>query len=310
MTDDLNDAGISLRQLAHFVAIADQGTIGGAADGMYMSRSAVAASLTELERGLGADLCIRKRAHGVTLTPTGRLVLERARLLLADAAELGHIVRGDEGELFGPLVIGCFITLGPTVLPKLLSDYEALHPQVSVNFVEGPQDVLVEGMRSGEIDMALMYDLGDLGDSERLVLDEPRGYALFGAGHPLAELDKVPMASLAEEPLVLFSQPPSADYAMSAFIAQGLKPHVRHRTYSYELTRSIVARGQSYAILVQRPTNKSSYEGLPIIEREVDPPLPSCPIVLAWPRGGRLSPRAQAMVRLAGRVFDVPTPEG
>jgi DNA-binding transcriptional LysR family regulator len=59
----------------------------------------------------------------------------------------------------------------------------------------------------------------------------------------------------------------------------------------------------AYAILVQRPPNKSSYEGLPIIEREVDPPLPECPVVLAWPRDGRLSPRVQALAELTRRLY-------
>lgn len=303
MENPLRDSGVSLRQLAHFVAIAENGTIGGAADSLYMSKSAVAASLTELERILGSDLCIRRRAHGVSLTPAGRLVVNRARTLLAEAAELVYLVRGEGDELYGPLVVGCFVTLGPTMLPKMLSEYEAQYPKVSVNFVEGSQDRLQEGLLSGEIDMALMYDMGDLTDLESIVLSEPRGYALFGEQHPLARSETVSMVDLAQEPLVLFSQPPSADYAMSAFSAQKLTPHIRHRTSSYELTRSIVARGQAYGILVQRPSNKSSYEGLPIIEREVDPPLPACPVVLAWPRHSRLSPRAEALAGLARRLY-------
>ncbi|MCP1121788.1 LysR substrate-binding domain-containing protein, partial [Robbsia andropogonis] len=79
----------------------------------------------------------------------------------------------------------------------------------------------------------------------------------------------------------------------------GLEPLVRHRTRTYELTRSIVARGIGYAILVQRPPNKASYEGLPILEREVDPPLPVVPVLLAWAREARLSARARALVDLA-----------
>src|SRR3712207_3856989 len=143
-----------------------------------------------------------------------------------------------------------------------------------------------------------MYDMGGLAELDSIVLYEPRGYALFGEDHPLAQQPTVTLEELAPEPLVLFDQPPSTNYAMSAFEERGLVPHIRHRTHSYELTRSIVARGRTYAILVQRPPNKSSYEGLPIIEREVDPPLPVCPVVLAWPRDVRLSPRAQALAEL------------
>jgi DNA-binding transcriptional LysR family regulator len=292
----------SLRQLAHFVAVAELGTISAAADRLFMSPSAVSGSITELERLLGAELCVRRRAQGVTLTPLGRQVLAQARRLLSDAAELTYTARGGP-ELAGPVGIGCFVTLAPTVLPRLLDEMEAAHPRVALDFLEGPQDVLREALLDGRIDAAVLYDMGDLDELDTVVLFEARGYALFAAGHPLARRPVVALADLASEPLVLFDQPPSTDYALSAFRAHGLEPFVRHRTQSSELTRSLVARGRAYAVLVQRPANTSSYEGLPLVEREVVPPLPTVPVVLAWPSGARLSPRARALASVTRRLY-------
>jgi DNA-binding transcriptional LysR family regulator len=303
MDDSLARGELSLRQLAHFVAVAEEGTISAAAERLFMSSSALSASISELERALCADLLVRRRAQGVSLTPMGALVLKRARRLLADGAELAYLVRGDGTDLTGPLVVGCFVTLAPTVLPKLLAEYEELHPRVTMDFVEGPQDQLREALLAGEIDAAVLYDMGPLADLDRIVLYVARGYALFGAGHPLAGRDTVTLEELAGEPLILFDQPPSTDYAMACFRARGLVPNVRHRTHSHELTRSIVARGRSYAILVQRPPNQLSYEGLPVLEKEVEPPLPTCPVILAWPRGRRPSPRVRALAELARRQY-------
>ena len=134
----------------------------------------------ELEHALGSDLCVRRRAQGVSLTPMGKLVLERAKSLLAEAAELAYLVRGTGTELVGPLVVGCFVTLAPTVLPKLLTAFEEQHPQVTVDFIEGPQDQLREALLSGEIDAAVLYDMGPLEELDRIVLYEARGYALLG----------------------------------------------------------------------------------------------------------------------------------
>jgi len=239
----------------------------------------------------------------VTLTPLGRQVLERARRLLADAAELAYTVRGSGVELAGPVGIGCFVTLAPTVLPRLLSEMDAVHPKVTLDFLEGPQDLLHDALVTGKIDVAVMYDMGGLEGLDSIPLYEPRGYALFGEDHPLAQAPTITLEDLAPEPLVLFDQPPSTSYAMSAFESRGLVPTIRHRTHSYELTRSIVARGRTYAILVQRPPNKSSYEGLPIIEREVSPLLPAVPVVLAWPSDVRLSPRARALADVTRRLY-------
>ena len=300
--------GLSLRQLQHFVAVADWGTISAAAEHLYMSPSALSGSITELERALGAELCVRRRAQGVTLTPVGRQVLDKARRLVAEAAELRYTVRGGGTELAGPLGIGCFVTLAPTVLPRLLSEMQIAHPLVTLDFLEGSQDVLQEALLKGEIDLAVMYDIGGLDALASMPLYEARGYALFGEDHPLAQQPTVTLEDLAPEPLVLFDQPPSTNYAMSAFDAHGLVPNIRHRTRSYELTRSIVARGLVYAILVQRPANKASYEGLPIVEREVDPPLPTVPVVLAWSRDVRLSPRAQALAEVTRRLYALRRP--
>jgi len=56
-----------------------------------MSQSALSGSITELERALGADLLVRRRAQGVSITPLGVMILERAKRLLADAAELAYL---------------------------------------------------------------------------------------------------------------------------------------------------------------------------------------------------------------------------
>jgi DNA-binding transcriptional LysR family regulator len=289
----------SLRQLAHFVAVAEAGTIASAADRLFMSPSAVAASIAELERLLGADLCVRRRAQGITLTPVGRVLLTAAKRLLAEAWELSYLARGRTEELTGPLVVGCFVTLAPTVLPRLLEVFEVEHPHVTVDFVEGNQVQLQAQLFAGELDIAVMYDLDLSEDLASVALYEPRAYALFASEHDLAKQEYVTLEQLAAQPLALFDQPPSARYALSLFEAAGLRPHVRHRTQTYELTRSLVARNLAYAMLVQRPTNKSSYEGLSIVEKEIRPPVRPCPVVLAWPRDVRLSPRAQALEELA-----------
>jgi DNA-binding transcriptional LysR family regulator len=295
---------LSFRRLAHFVAVAEMGTISGAAERLFMSQSAVSGSIAELERALGADLLIRHRGRGVSLTPTGTEVLAKARALLDEAAELNYLARGRGTDLVGPLAVGCFVTLAPTVLPRLLAEFEELHPRVTIDFVEGSQDSLQDKLLAGELDVAVMYDMDLTAPLDRIVLYQPTAYALFGEGHSLAAQPTVTLEQLAPEPLILFDTTPSTSYVMSLFEGRGLSPNVRHRTHSYELTRSSVARSATYyAILVQRPPNTASYEGLPIIEREVKPPLPPCPVILAWPRDHRLSPRAHELAKIARRQY-------
>ena len=79
---------------------------------------------------------MRGRAHGVQLTPTGERVLIRAKALLEQAGDLAAEASGAEGVLTGPLAIGCYSSLGPTLLPRLLYEFNQLHPQVTVDFVD------------------------------------------------------------------------------------------------------------------------------------------------------------------------------
>lgn len=98
----------TIRQLAAFVAVAETGTISGAAERMHQSQSALAAAVTDLEKALGARLTVRKRARGVQLTPTGEAVLGRARTLLGHTARLqadvenGVVERAAVAEQSGP----------------------------------------------------------------------------------------------------------------------------------------------------------------------------------------------------------------
>lgn len=300
MVGGIDVGDISLRQLEHFVAVIEEGTIAAAAARLSYSASAVATSVRQLERAFGAQLCVRRRARGVTITATGTVVLDWARRMLIDAAELAQQVRGAGDELVGPLQIGCYDTLAPTILPRLLDAYERRHPRVDIGFALGPVAALAARVESGDLDAAVLYDLGGLEHLERHRLTSAHARACFGRGHPLAEREQVEIAELAEQPLILFDRMPSSRYVAEMFAAHALAPSIRHRTDDFELARAIVARSSSaYGLFLQRPATSVSYDGLPLVEREILPTPPSCPIVLAWSRDVQRSARVDAFIELA-----------
>ena len=115
-------------------------------------------AITELEAATRERLCVRRRAHGLTLTPAGQQLMAHARRVLAEAEELQRSI-GGAGQLSGPVVIGCYPTLAPTILPPLLQDFAALHPEIELSIREATQDQLANELRSGRIDVAFVYDL-------------------------------------------------------------------------------------------------------------------------------------------------------
>jgi DNA-binding transcriptional LysR family regulator len=82
---------------------------------------------TELERAVETRLCVRRRAQGLTLTSAGVRAVADARKLLRAADVLNVALRAGDSRLAGPLVIGCFTTIAPTVLPALLTEFASAH---------------------------------------------------------------------------------------------------------------------------------------------------------------------------------------
>lgn len=289
----------TLRQLAYFVAVAEAGSISGAAATLHVTPTAVASAITDLERILRTQLMVRRKAHGVALTPTGNFLYERARALLRHADELELAAASGGAELVGPLALGCYVTIAPTIVPMLMEWIATHHPKVELSVVTGSQAELPQRLLAGALDLAIGYDIALPDGLESVLLYRTPAYVLLWEGHPLAAREVVPLELLANEPQILLDIPPAAQHTLLLFENAGVTPRIAQRTYDFELTRSLVARGFGYAVLIQRPAVDHTYEGLPVVVREITPASPSGGVRMIWPRGVRLSDRAAAMVTFA-----------
>jgi DNA-binding transcriptional LysR family regulator len=300
----MNRPGYSLRQLEYFVAVADAGTISAAAARLHVSQPGLSQALTDLERSLGVQLTVRRKAHGVTLTPSGTQVLRLARDLLRRAEDLEGIASGGD-VLAGTLLLGCYVTLAPTALPPLLQDFTTVHPGVHIDFVEDTQDVLQRRLSHGELDLAILYDMDLEPTTTSAVIATVRPHILLPETHRLADDPQVALADLVGEPQVLLDAPPSSHNTLALFHRFGLTPEVRYRPRTFELTRALVGRGLGYALLVQRPANDRTYEGHRVVMKEIAEPVGESHVVLAWPKGLQLNRRAVAFVEFCQQRRDL-----
>ncbi|ERG64726.1 hypothetical protein L332_09735 [Agrococcus pavilionensis RW1] len=297
--DALDAPGFTLRQLSYLVCAADEGTIAAAAARLHVSASAISEAISELERELGSQLTVRRRARGLTLTSTGADVVARARDLLASSRELETSLRGAPGELVGPVTIGCYPTLAPTILPPLLAGFGRAHPRVELDIVEATHDRLEGRLESGRIDVAFVYDTLVPGEPRRAKLFALPAHVVVAGDDPLAARGSVRLAELAERDLILLDAPPSSEHTLSLFAAAGVTPRVRHRVQSSEAVRALVGRGLGYGILVQRPANPASYEGYPVAMLEIAPRVPPVGIDVIWPASPEPTARTRALIEFA-----------
>jgi DNA-binding transcriptional LysR family regulator len=297
----------TMNQLAAFIAVAEAGTITAAAEKLHASPSALSAAITELERSLQTQLVRRRKAKGVSLTPTGELILTRARFLLHQASELEADARGEERGVSGLVRLGCYPSLAPTVLPVLISEFTKAHPDARLEVHENTQDELSKGLESGELDLAIMYDLDlDPGwKSVSLAHLTPR--AVLPAGHRLADTQgPIELGHLRNDPMVLLDAPPSSSHAYFCCAKAGFTPKVIYRARTYETARSFVGRGFGWTLLLQRPSASVTYEGRPVVVKDISSPaLPDVAITVVWHPDSLLSRASRTFITHAARLAEL-----
>ncbi len=295
-------AEYTLRQLEYFVAVAESGSITGAAARVHLSQSAMSTALADLERALGVQLLLRHHARGVALTAAGEQLLIAGRRLLAQAGELTSEAHGLGYGLAGALSIGCFEVLAPYVLPNLIATCSERYPQLRLDTREVDLDALAEGVLSGRFELGLGYELAP---DPRLVVDRVFSlppYALLPAGHRFAGRAKIGLALLADEPLALLDLPQSRDYFRSMFAAAGLEPNIRYRSSSVETLRALVGHGLAYTLLNLRSAVATSLDGDPVVSLALEGSRP-LEVVLVTAAGSRPTRRAEAVAALSTEVL-------
>ena len=251
----------TLRQLEYFVAVGEAGSIALAAEKIRVSSPSISAAIGQLEDEFGLQLFVRKHAQGLSLTQAGRQFLDHARHVLTEADRLNRLAGALSGEVQGPLRLGCLLTFAQLIVPHLRRQFETRYPEVRVSQSERDQQQIFEGLRRGELDIALTYDLEIPADLRFVPLVELAPYAMLAEGHPLARQSEVSVEDLQDEPMVLLDLPMSADYFLSFFKAAGLRPNIAERTRDMAVMRSLVGNGFGYAIANVRLLNDLAPDG-------------------------------------------------
>jgi DNA-binding transcriptional LysR family regulator len=300
----------TLQQLRYLVAVAEHGSVSAAARSLYVSQPGVSAAVSHLEDVFGIQCFVRHHAKGVTLTPAGQSFVAAAKNVLVQAEGLHH--RADElnHTIRGRITLGCFSTLGPFFLPRILSTLRSTYPELSVQIYDGDTESLLRWLRDGTIEVGLMYDINcDPAFHFKHYLTSLAPYALMHSSHPLAARASVSPADLVDEPLVLLDYAYNSDYLLSIFNGIDKPPNIRHRVHNFELVRGLVAAGKGYAILNLRPAPDQTYDGSPVKCLPITGNTRPASIVLASVQSATPSGRTAALIRACSDVMQKFNPE-
>ncbi|MEU7580984.1 LysR family transcriptional regulator [Streptomyces sp. NPDC041068] len=242
---------MDLQQMRYVLAVADTASFTRAAARCHVVQSALSHQVARLEKELGARL-FERTSRRVRLTAAGEAFLPAARQALEAAERARAEVAAAAGEIRGKLVVGAIPTVTAVDLPGVLGGYRLRYPQVRISLRAGSSERLVEQVRDGGLDAALIgvppgFRAQGVRDQE---LAQGRHVAVVAPGHPLAAEREVDIRLLADEVFVDFADG-SAARAQSdeAFAAAGLRREVAFEVSGVELMSRLVRHGLGIALL-------------------------------------------------------------
>jgi DNA-binding transcriptional LysR family regulator len=189
------------RHLRYFIEVARSLHVTRAAERLHIAQPALTQNIHQLESELGVELFHRESRH-LRLTEAGQIFLAEAELSLRQFAHAQRAAqRAARGEA-GTLVLAFQSTAGLSVVPNLLQNFRTEFPDVEVTLIESGSTAQKLALKSGEVDIGLMYALPDAGFAYRELKPESLLIALPEA-HPLAASDSVALAELMQEVFIL-----------------------------------------------------------------------------------------------------------
>lgn len=296
---------MELRQLAYFVAVAEEANFTRAAERVHVSQSGVSAQVRQLERDLGAPL-IDRSGRVATLTAAGAAALPHARATLAIAAAVRQAVDDVAGLLTGRIVVGMVTACTVTPLFDALAAFHLAHPGIEIALEEGNSDWLVERVRTGAADVALIGAAGAPPEGlEALTILSEGLVAAVPPGHPLAGRRAATLAEVTRYPII--SLPPGTG-VRAVFdqdcAAQGRRPEIAFQASAPGAVADLACRGLGVAIFTESMAAGFSGQLTAVVIDDIATPAL---LALVWTRAE--SPALRELLAQSRQAF-APKPPG
>jgi LysR family hydrogen peroxide-inducible transcriptional activator len=290
---------MTLTELKYIVAVARERHFGKAADACYVSQPTLSVAVKKLEEELDVKL-FERSANEVTVTPLGEEIVRQAQSVLEQAAAIKEIAKRGKDPLTGPLTLGVIYTIGPYLLPDLVRQMINLNPQMPLILQENFTVKLLEMLRNGEIDCAILAEpFPDAGLATAPLYDEPF-LAAVPANHPLAAQTQVSTEELKRETMLLLGSghcfrdhvlEVCPEFAKFSSNVEGIRKSFEGS--SLETIKHMVAAGMGVTLVPRLSVPKEAFATKPrrrqdeepfikYLPFEGDPPLRR--VVLVWRR--------------------------
>jgi DNA-binding transcriptional LysR family regulator len=295
---------VELRQLEHFVAVADERNFTRAAERVVIVQSGLSASIRALEGELGAELFVRNTRH-VSLTPAGQALLPEARRALAAARAGRDAVAAVDGLQRGTLSLGISQVLPPSVdLPAVIAEFQRTYPAIELRLSQADPASQLAALREGLLDLCFIPLLDPPGEDLAItLLHGDRLVFVCSPDHKLASRRRIHLRDIFHKSFIDF--PPEWTVRRlvdRAFAAAGLERRTAIEINDIDTGLELVRRGIGVTILPESAqTHAEGVAFRPLARRIV------WEFVVARRADGPSNPAARELLR---RVLGKAAPAG
>ncbi|WP_416422790.1 LysR family transcriptional regulator [Pseudomonas sp. App30] len=275
---------MTLRQIRHFIAVAETGSISAAAQAVFISQSTLTLAIQQLEQEIGVSL-FNRHAKGMTLTHQGHQFLRQAHLILATVDNAKRSLQQSTDQVAGQLIIGVTSLVAGYYLADLLTRFQRAYPNVELRVMEDERPYIEHLLVSGDVGVLIVSNLEDRHALQTEVLTHSPHRLWLPAQHPLLEHDSITLADVAREPLIQLNVDEMDRNAQRLWTHASLTPRISLRTASTEAVRSLVAAGLGVSIQPDMTYRPWSLEGDIIEARPLADLTQTLDVGLAWRRG-------------------------
>lgn len=284
----MSPARPSLRQLQYFVAVADHGAFGLAAQALSVSQPSLSKQLATMEDELGVRL-FERTSRRVKMTSTGEKLLPRARVILQEIREFHAIARGSIGLFGDKLAIGVLPSVGAYFMPIANRRLHHLYPRLRLAVQEGSTLQLLALLKEGRLDAVVGTPTTDPDVASQVLFAETL-WACAAPDDPLsAAATPITLADLAQRPLLSLS----SEFRLATIVerlAEEAGAHVSrdYQGASLDAVRQMAVMGAGVAILPSLYALAEAIRDPNFVVRRIDHPAAVHEIALHWRRASPL----------------------
>lgn len=303
---------MELRQLRYFVAIVDHGSLSRAATVLHVAQPALTQQLRQLETELGAQL-LHRSAQGVLSTDAGKVFYEHAQAILKQVADARSAVTQSAERPSGSVTLGLPHSISGALALPLLSAARAQFPEITLQLTEELTGNLAEQLKSGRVNLAVLFDDGQLAPFVCTPLVEEELRFIFRADDRMAAAGVASACAAAATGSITLAQALAAQLILPG-PRHGVRPRIESvaraaglatgnviEINSIAILKSAILAGMGATILPVAPVLAEIERGAMLALSITDPSI-SRTVVLCGSKNIPLTNAAAAISRLACQV--------